>query len=69
LVGIEVEPAPAALLLRPAVPGNAKRLHPAVWKRDQILLQRGDAEGVADLEVGELAVWAVSVDEEFAVTL
>ena len=41
LVGIEMEPALAALVLRPAVPGDAERLHPAVGKGDQVLLQRG----------------------------
>ena len=67
LVGVEVEPALAALVLRPAVPGDAQRLHPAVGKGDQVLLQRRDAEGVADLEVGELAVRAVGIDQELAV--
>ena len=40
LVGIEVEPALAALVLRAAVPGDRQRLQPAVGKLDEILLQR-----------------------------
>src|SRR5512132_512467 len=69
LIGIQMEPALAALVLRPAVPGDAERLHPPVREGDQVLLQRVDAEGVADLEVGELAVRPVGVDEELAVPL
>jgi hypothetical protein len=38
LVGVEMEPALAALLFRPAVPGDAQRLQPPAGKRDQILL-------------------------------
>ena len=62
-----MEPALAALVLRPAVPGDTERLHPTVREGDQILLQRVDAEGVADLEVGELAVRPVGIDEELVV--
>ena len=50
LVRIEMEPALAALVLRPAVPGERQRLQAAVGKLDQILLQRIDAERVLDLE-------------------
>jgi hypothetical protein len=67
LVGVEMEPALPALILGPRVPGDAERLHPAVGKGDQVLLQRVDAEGVADLEVVELAVRPVGGDEEPAV--
>ena len=67
LIGVEMEPALAALFLRPRVPGDAQRLHPSVGKGDQVLLQRGDAEDVADLEIGEFAVRSVGVDEELAV--
>ena len=65
--GIEVEPALAALVLRPAVPGDRQRLQAAIGKLDQVLLQRIEAEGVLDLERGELAVGAVGLDEELAV--
>lgn len=68
LLRVEVEPTLAAFLLRAAVPGNTEGLQAAAGKFDQVLLQRGKAEGVFDLEVGELAVRAVGVDEEFAVT-
>ena len=67
LVGIEVEPALAALVLRAAVPGERERLQAAVGKLDEILLQRIDAEGVLDLEGGELAVGPVGLDQEFSV--
>ena len=48
LVGIEMKPALAALLLRPRIPGQAQRLEAPARKRDQILLQRVDAERVVD---------------------
>jgi hypothetical protein len=62
LVRIEMEPALAALVRRPAVPGERQRLQPSVGKLDQILLQRIDAERVFDLEGGELPVGAVGFD-------
>ncbi len=62
-----MEPALAALLLRPAVPGDRQRLQAAVGELDQILLQRVDAEGVLHLERGELAVRPVGLDQELAV--
>ena len=58
-IGIEMEPALPALVLRARVPRNAERLKPAFRQFDQILLQRRDAERVADFEVCELAVRAV----------
>ena len=67
LIGIDVKPALAAFVLRPAVPGDRKRLNTAVGEFDQVLLQRIDAEGVFHLEDGELAVWAVGLDQKFAV--
>ena len=67
LVGIEVEPALAALVLRPRVPGERERLHAAVGEFDEILLQRIEAEGVFHLEGRELAVRPVGLDEELAV--
>ena len=67
LIGIEMEPALAALVLRPAVPGERERLQTSVGKLDQILLQRIDAEGVLDLEDGELAVGPIGLDQELSV--
>src|SRR5262249_57043208 len=67
LVRIEMEPALAALLLRPTVPGDRQRLQAAVGKLDQVLLKRVEAERVLDLEGGELAVRPVGLDEKFAV--
>src|SRR3954447_5770147 len=67
LMGIEVEPALAAVVLRSAVPGDRQRLQAAVRERDQVLLQRLDAEGVFHLERGELSIGSVGLDEEPAV--
>ncbi len=69
LARIEMEPALTALLLRPAVPRDGERLNPPVRKRDQILLQRIEAEGVFDLVFRKLAVRAVRLDIEFSVPL
>src|SRR5208282_6346724 len=44
LVGVEVEPALTALVLRAAVPGDRERLQTTVGKLNQVLLQRSDAE-------------------------
>ena len=67
LAGIEVKPALAALLLRPAVPRNRQSLHAAVGKRDEILLQGVETEGVFHLEHGELAVGAVGLDQKLSI--
>src|SRR5262245_45384313 len=66
-IRVQVEPALAALVLRPAVPGDRQRLQAAIGKLDEILLQRIDAERVFDLEGGKLAVGAVGLHEEFPV--
>ena len=67
LVRIEMKPALAAFVLRPAVPGDRQRLQPAVRELDEILLQRIDAECVLHLERGELAVGTVGLDQELPV--
>src|SRR6516164_3416646 len=64
LVRIEMEPALAALLLRPCVPRNRQRLHTVVGEFDQILLERIDAEGVFHLKGGKLSVRPVGLDKE-----
>src|SRR5262252_898202 len=46
LGGVEVKPPLAAVLPRARIPRDRKRLEPAVWKLDEVLLQRIDAEGV-----------------------
>src|SRR5262249_19473403 len=66
LVRIEMEPALAGLIFRPAVPGDRQRLQAPVRKLDQILLQRVNAESVLDLEHAELAVRPVRFDEELS---
>src|SRR5262249_11397054 len=65
LIGIEMKPALTALPLRSCVPRNRQRLHAAVGKFDQILLQRIDTEGVFDLEDGELPVRPIGLDKKF----
>ena len=67
LVRVEMKPALTALILRPAVPGDRQRLHAAIRKLDEILLQRIEAECVFDLEHGGLAVGAVGFDEELSI--
>ena len=61
---VEVEPALAALLFRPAVPGDAERLQPLTGKSDQVLLQRIDAESVGDRIVVQCAIGAAGADHE-----
>src|SRR6516225_7020097 len=67
LIRVEMEPALAALIFRPAVPGDGECLHPAVRELDEILLQRIDTKCVFHFEGGELAVRPVGLDEEPAV--
>ncbi len=64
-VGIEVEPALAAILFLPAVPGDAERLAAPARKRDQVLLQRVDAEGVGDRILVQRAVRGHGPHQEF----
>jgi hypothetical protein len=67
LVGIEMKPALAALLLRTTVPHNRQRLNASIGKLDQVLLQRIDPESVFHLERGRVAVGAVSLDQELPI--
>ncbi len=67
LVGIKVEPALAALLPGPAVPGDAQHLVAAVGETDQVLLQGMHAEGVGDFKVLEAALRPVGAYHEFPV--
>ena len=67
LVWIEVKPALAALIFRPAVPRQRQRLKPAVREFDEILLQRIEAEGIFHFERCELAIRPVRLDHEFPV--
>ena len=66
-IGIEMEPALSAFLLRSAVPSERQRLQAAIGKLHEILLQRIEAERVLHLEGGEFAVGAIGLDEELAV--
>ena len=68
-VGIEMEPALAAVSLRPRIPGQRQRLHAPVGKLDEILLQWIEAESVFHLESRQLAVGTVGLDEELTVLL
>src|SRR5262249_12899666 len=67
LIRVEVEPALAALVLRPGVPGERQRLYPSVGKLDEILLQRVDTERVLDFEDGERSIRSVGLYEELPV--
>ncbi len=67
-IRIKMEPALTALLRRARVPGQAEGLEPTAGKRDQILLQRRPAEGVADRIVPQLPVGPVGLHEEGVVS-
>jgi hypothetical protein len=54
--GMEVEPALTALAGGPRVPGDAESLQAPPGERNQVLLERLDAEGVRDLELAPLAL-------------
>jgi hypothetical protein len=64
LLWIEVEPALPAFALRPRIPGDRQHLVAPVGERNQVLLQRIDAKGVADFVVGQLAVRPVGAHHE-----
>jgi hypothetical protein len=66
LIGVEMEPALAARVLCSTVPGDAERLQAAAGERDQILLQRIDAECVGDLVVVQGGVRTVGAHHEAA---
>ena len=51
-----MEPALAALLRRPCIPGRCERLQATAWQTHEVLLQRLHAEGVRDFELSEFAV-------------
>ena len=69
LLRVEVEPALPSLLRRPGVPADVQRLVPPAGERDEVLLQRIDAEGVGDRVFVELSVGAVGSNEELPVPL
>ena len=62
LVGIEVVPALPALVDRARVPANLERLEPPAFRRQEILLQRIDSEGVFDLPVLALPPPVLGID-------
>ena len=66
LVGIKVKPASAACFPGTRVPGDGQGLHPPIGESDQVLLQGGDAEGVADLVILKFAVRPLGRDEKAA---
>src|SRR5271166_6630229 len=59
-----MEPALAALLLRPAVPRNAERLITSAGKCNQVLLQRIDAEGVGDFVIPHGPIRTIRTHQE-----
>ena len=62
LVWIEMEPALPTFIFRTSVPSDRERLHAAIGKLDQVLLEGVDAERIFYLEYGQLAVWSVGLD-------
>ena len=67
LIGIDVKPALAARVLRPAVPGKGQHLQTAIGEFDEVLLQRIDPEGIFHLEHAELAIEAIGFDKKLSV--
>src|SRR3989449_11258179 len=67
LVWIEMKPLLAALLSGSRIPGETKALKAAVWKRHEVLLQRGDAECIRDRIIVELSVGPIRANVMFAV--
>src|SRR5262245_35241787 len=69
LVGIEMEPSLAALLLISRIPGENQALKSPVRKRHEILLKRKDAECVRDGIVRKLTVRPIRPNVELALLL
>ena len=67
LAGIEMEPPLPSLGTRAGIPGDREGLVAAFRKGHQVLLQRVDAEGVGDGELGQAAIRSVGPDPETAV--
>jgi len=64
-----MKPTLPASLLRSRIPRNRQSLKSTAGQLDEILLQRLDAERVADLEIRELSIRAVCADKELAIAL
>ena len=62
LVRVQVIPALAALVLRPAVPDDAQCLQPATGQLNQVLLEGVNPERVGNGVVRQFAVGAVGAD-------
>src|ERR1019366_5804253 len=69
LIGVEVEPALAVVLLAPRIPRHNKALYSTVGEGNQVLLQGRDPERIRKLKVLQFAVGAVGADVELAVFL
>jgi hypothetical protein len=67
LVGIKMEPALAALVLRTAVPCKREGLQTTVWELDQVFLQRVVTECVLRFIDREFAVGAVGLDKKLSI--
>src|SRR5271165_5251530 len=67
LAGIEMEPALAVVLLVSRIPSQNESLHSTIRKRDKILLQRRDTEGIGQVVILRLAIGAVGANIELAV--
>src|SRR5262249_5519505 len=64
-----MEPALATRRARPRIPCDRQSLHATVRHRDEVLLQRVNAEGVANLELRWPPIAAVGPHEKLAVAL
>ena len=67
LIGVEMNPALPAFILRPGIPLDRQSLDASVGKFDQILLKLVDAERVFHLKDGQLPVGPIGFDQEFPV--
>ncbi len=63
-VGLQMEPSLTSLALGARIPGDAQGLQATAAERHQVLLERRDAEGVADLELAGLSFGIGGLDEE-----
>src|SRR5712691_174623 len=64
-----MKPALTTLLLWPAIPGDGKCLHATIREFYEVLLQWIDAERVLDFKDRQIAVGAVSLNDELPIFL
>src|SRR4051812_16080901 len=67
-IRVERVPALASLFFRAGIPSYSDCLHAPARKLDQVLLERCDAKGVADLKIGQSSIGPIRVDPELAIS-